>query len=169
MILQNKMIRKVDKLKKIKRGERKRIIIKGRSINASNSKIRIQKASGASCPLTGRIFAPVFRSCLCLLGVCLVSSEASGSVCTCERTYASKSDLTSWSSDGPHGAGSGAEAEGLPAQEEGEDDISGTEFVCETLIRSMTLEEAPDHAHLSGSRLPGKGQSAGVADLKLPL
>ncbi|XP_060945598.1 next to BRCA1 gene 1 protein isoform X1 [Limanda limanda] len=56
--------------------------------------------------------------------------------------------------DVPHGAGSGAEGGGVPAQEEGEDDISGSQFVCETLIRSMTLEEAPDHAPLRGSR-PG--------------
>ncbi|XP_041813142.1 next to BRCA1 gene 1 protein [Chelmon rostratus] len=54
--------------------------------------------------------------------------------------------------DVPHGAGSGAEGGGVPAQEEGEDDISGTQFVCETVIRSMTLEEAPDHAPLRGSR-----------------
>ncbi|XP_069041659.1 NBR1 autophagy cargo receptor a isoform X2 [Lepisosteus oculatus] len=39
----------------------------------------------------------------------------------------------------PLEAGSG------PAQEEGEEDISGTQFVCETVIRSLTLEEAPDH------------------------
>uniref|UniRef100_A0A8C9T6B8 NBR1 autophagy cargo receptor a n=1 Tax=Scleropages formosus TaxID=113540 RepID=A0A8C9T6B8_SCLFO len=32
--------------------------------------------------------------------------------------------------------------------EEGEDDISGTQFVCETVIRSLTLEEAPDHKPL---------------------
>ncbi|XP_041633565.1 next to BRCA1 gene 1 protein [Cheilinus undulatus] len=50
----------------------------------------------------------------------------------------------------PHGAG--AEGGGVPAQEEGDDDISGTQFVCETVIRSMTLEEAPDHAPLRGSR-----------------
>lgn len=56
--------------------------------------------------------------------------------------------------DVPHGAGSGAEGGGVPAQEEGEDDISGTQFVCETVIRSMTLEEAPDHAPLRASR-PG--------------
>ncbi|XP_051251546.1 next to BRCA1 gene 1 protein isoform X2 [Dicentrarchus labrax] len=56
--------------------------------------------------------------------------------------------------DVPHGAGSGAEGGGVPAQEEGEDDISGTQFVCETVIRSMTLEEAPDHTPLRGSR-PG--------------
>uniref|UniRef100_I3J607 NBR1 autophagy cargo receptor b n=1 Tax=Oreochromis niloticus TaxID=8128 RepID=I3J607_ORENI len=50
---------------------------------------------------------------------------------------------------------------GVPAQEEGEDDISGTQFVCETVIRSMTLEEAPDHIPLRGS-CPGtgKGQNA---------
>ncbi|XP_073350031.1 next to BRCA1 gene 1 protein isoform X2 [Pagrus major] len=54
--------------------------------------------------------------------------------------------------DIPHGAGSGAEGGGVPAQEEGEDDISGTQFVCETVIRSMTLEEAPDHAPLRCSR-----------------
>ncbi|KAM9345804.1 next to BRCA1 gene 1 protein [Symphorus nematophorus] len=54
--------------------------------------------------------------------------------------------------DVPHGAASGAEGGGVPAQEEGEDDISGTQFVCETVIRSMTLEEAPDHAPLRGSR-----------------
>uniref|UniRef100_A0A669CA27 NBR1 autophagy cargo receptor b n=1 Tax=Oreochromis niloticus TaxID=8128 RepID=A0A669CA27_ORENI len=39
-------------------------------------------------------------------------------------------------------------------QEEGEDDISGTQFVCETVIRSMTLEEAPDHIPLRGSFTP---------------
>uniref|UniRef100_UPI0037E89DDE next to BRCA1 gene 1 protein n=1 Tax=Semicossyphus pulcher TaxID=241346 RepID=UPI0037E89DDE len=52
----------------------------------------------------------------------------------------------------PHGAGAGTEGGGVPAQEEGNDDISGTQFVCETVIRSMTLEEAPDHAPLRGSR-----------------
>lgn len=31
-----------------------------------------------------------------------------------------------------------------PGQEEGDEDISGTQFVCETVIRSLTLEE-PDH------------------------
>ncbi|KAI3360341.1 hypothetical protein L3Q82_014656 [Scortum barcoo] len=52
----------------------------------------------------------------------------------------------------PHAVGSGAEGGGVPAQEEGEDDISRTQFVCETVIRSVTLEEAPDHAPLRGSR-----------------
>ncbi|XP_071357608.1 next to BRCA1 gene 1 protein isoform X2 [Trachinotus anak] len=55
--------------------------------------------------------------------------------------------------DVPHGVVPEAEGDGVPAQEEGEDDISGTQFVCETVIRSMTLEEAPDHAPLRGSRL----------------
>ncbi|XP_030265247.1 next to BRCA1 gene 1 protein isoform X1 [Sparus aurata] len=54
--------------------------------------------------------------------------------------------------DVPHRAGSGTEGGGIPAQEEGEDDISGTQFVCETVIRSLTLEEAPDHAPLRCSR-----------------
>ncbi|KAM8844361.1 next to BRCA1 gene 1 protein isoform 2-T2 [Spinachia spinachia] len=56
--------------------------------------------------------------------------------------------------DAPHGAGPAAEMGGVPAQEEGGDDISGTQFVCETVIRSMTLEESPDHAPLTGT-LPG--------------
>lgn len=65
-----------------------------------------------------------------------------------------------WSTDVPHGPVSPAEGGGVPAQEEGEDDISGTQFVCETVIRSMTLEEAPDHTPLAGSRPgTGKGQS----------
>ncbi|KAG9343783.1 hypothetical protein JZ751_013164 [Albula glossodonta] len=40
----------------------------------------------------------------------------------------------------------------IPAQEEGEEDISGTQFVCETVIRSLTLEEEPDHAPLRRHR-----------------
>uniref|UniRef100_H3A7X0 Next to BRCA1 gene 1 protein n=1 Tax=Latimeria chalumnae TaxID=7897 RepID=H3A7X0_LATCH len=36
-------------------------------------------------------------------------------------------------------------SENPSAQEEGEEDISSTQFVCETVIRSLTLEEAPDH------------------------
>uniref|UniRef100_A0A3B4X1R6 NBR1 autophagy cargo receptor b n=1 Tax=Seriola lalandi dorsalis TaxID=1841481 RepID=A0A3B4X1R6_SERLL len=58
----------------------------------------------------------------------------------------------------PHGTVSEAEGGGVPAQEEGEDDISGTHFVCETVIRSMTLEEAPDHAPLRGPR-PGTDEA----------
>lgn len=57
----------------------------------------------------------------------------------------------------PHGAGPGVEGGGVPAQEEGEEDISGTQFVCETVIRSMTLEEAPDHAPLKVLS-PGTGK-----------
>ncbi|TMS15118.1 Next to BRCA1 gene 1 protein [Larimichthys crocea] len=64
--------------------------------------------------------------------------------------------------DVPHGTGPGAEGGGVPAQEEGEDDISGTQFVCETVIRSMTLEEAPDHAPLRGPR-PGTGKVVRLA------
>ncbi|XP_067089026.1 next to BRCA1 gene 1 protein isoform X2 [Osmerus mordax] len=54
--------------------------------------------------------------------------------------------------DVPQGVGPGTEVGGVPAQEEGEEDISGTQFVCETVIRSLTLEEAPDHAPLHGTR-----------------
>ncbi|KAM3821521.1 next to BRCA1 gene 1 protein isoform 2-T2 [Vipera latastei] len=36
-------------------------------------------------------------------------------------------------------------AENSGNQEEGEEDMSGTQFVCETVIRSLTLDAAPDH------------------------
>uniref|UniRef100_A0A4W5MF10 NBR1 autophagy cargo receptor b n=2 Tax=Hucho hucho TaxID=62062 RepID=A0A4W5MF10_9TELE len=49
------------------------------------------------------------------------------------------------------GLGPGAEGGRVPAQEEGEEDISGTQFVCETVMRSLTLEEAPDHTPLRGN------------------
>lgn len=32
----------------------------------------------------------------------------------------------------------------VPANEDGDEDISGTQFVCETVIRSLTLEEEPE-------------------------
>lgn len=32
----------------------------------------------------------------------------------------------------------------VPSNEEGDEDISGTQFVCETVIRSLTLEEEPE-------------------------
>ncbi|XP_073539714.1 next to BRCA1 gene 1 protein isoform X4 [Phyllobates terribilis] len=35
--------------------------------------------------------------------------------------------------------------EGTTAQEETEEDISGTQFVCETVMRSLTLDAAPDY------------------------
>ncbi|MBN3308681.1 NBR1 protein, partial [Amia calva] len=50
------------------------------------------------------------------------------------------------------------EMEGAPAQEEGDEDISGTQFVCETVIRSLTLEEAPDHKPLR--RRPGSQKTS---------
>ncbi|XP_038839425.1 next to BRCA1 gene 1 protein-like isoform X2 [Salvelinus namaycush] len=49
------------------------------------------------------------------------------------------------------GLGPGAEGGRVPAQEEGEEDMSGTQFVCETVMRSLTLEEAPDHTPLHGN------------------
>lgn len=36
-------------------------------------------------------------------------------------------------------------AENIASVEEAEDDLSGTQFVCETVIRSLTLDAAPDH------------------------
>ncbi|NXF11851.1 NBR1 protein, partial [Smithornis capensis] len=50
-------------------------------------------------------------------------------------------------------------------QEEGEEDMSGTQFVCETVIRSLTLDAAPDHKppppknKLLQSDLPLSGES----------
>lgn len=55
------------------------------------------------------------------------------------------------------GLGPGAEGGRVPAQEEGEEDMSGTQFVCETVMRSLTLEEAPDHTPLRGN-CPYKGE-----------
>ena len=48
------------------------------------------------------------------------------------------------------------------SHEEGEEEISGAQFLCETVIRSLTLEEAPDHkppcrAQQSGRTPRGKG------------
>ncbi|XP_058302005.1 next to BRCA1 gene 1 protein-like isoform X4 [Hylobates moloch] len=36
-------------------------------------------------------------------------------------------------------------AENIASVEEAEEDLSGTQFVCETIIRSLTLDAAPDH------------------------
>ncbi|XP_068606152.1 next to BRCA1 gene 1 protein [Brachionichthys hirsutus] len=69
--------------------------------------------------------------------------------------------------EAPHGAGSGAEADGVPAQEEGEEDTSASQVVCETVIRSMTPEEAPHHVPLRGTR-SRTGQSAGTTVVCLP-
>ncbi|NWW78515.1 NBR1 protein, partial [Climacteris rufus] len=45
----------------------------------------------------------------------------------------------------PDSAGVKVKAEHALNQEEGEEDMSGTQFVCETVIRSLTLDAAPDH------------------------
>ena len=68
-----------------------------------------------------------------------------------------------FSQDAPKGEGPGAEGSGggVPAQEEGGGDLSGTQFVCETVIGSLTLEEAPDHAPVRGTR-PGHGKGSGL-------
>ncbi|KAJ8345664.1 hypothetical protein SKAU_G00298570 [Synaphobranchus kaupii] len=53
----------------------------------------------------------------------------------------------------------------VPAQEEGEEDISGTQFVCETVIRSLTLEEEPDRVPLRRPRpAPRKVCSSAAQD-----
>ncbi|NXG53377.1 NBR1 protein, partial [Psilopogon haemacephalus] len=39
-------------------------------------------------------------------------------------------------------------------QEEGEEDMSGTQFVCETVIRSLTLDAAPDHKPPQKKKFP---------------
>lgn len=38
--------------------------------------------------------------------------------------------------------------ESVAQEEEKEEEISGAQFLCETVIRSLTLEEAPDHRPL---------------------
>ncbi|XP_020651700.3 next to BRCA1 gene 1 protein isoform X1 [Pogona vitticeps] len=45
----------------------------------------------------------------------------------------------------PDAQGGKRKAENPTSQEEGEEDMSGTQFVCETVIRSLTLDAAPDH------------------------
>lgn len=36
----------------------------------------------------------------------------------------------------------------MTQEEDREEEISGAQFLCETVIRSLTLEEAPDHRPL---------------------
>ncbi|XP_030076282.1 next to BRCA1 gene 1 protein isoform X2 [Microcaecilia unicolor] len=45
-----------------------------------------------------------------------------------------------------------AETENTVVQEEGEEEISGTQFVCETVIRSLTLDAEPDHKPLQKTK-----------------
>lgn len=37
-------------------------------------------------------------------------------------------------------------------EEDREEEISGAQFLCETVMRSLTLEEAPDHRPLRRTR-----------------
>uniref|UniRef100_A0A8C6EA00 Next to BRCA1 gene 1 protein n=1 Tax=Moschus moschiferus TaxID=68415 RepID=A0A8C6EA00_MOSMO len=53
------------------------------------------------------------------------------------------------------------EAENVSSMEEPEDDLSGTQFVCETVIRSLTLDAAPDH------KPPWRQKSPQRAELQL--
>ncbi|XP_053116079.1 next to BRCA1 gene 1 protein isoform X2 [Hemicordylus capensis] len=48
--------------------------------------------------------------------------------------------------------GEKGKAENSTNQEEGEEDMSGTQFVCETVIRSLTLDAAPDHRPLQRNK-----------------
>lgn len=62
--------------------------------------------------------------------------------------------------DMAHGAASGATApgaSGVPAQEEGQEDISSSQFVCETVIRSMSLEDSPEHTPVREPRTGATG------------
>ncbi|XP_012670051.2 NBR1 autophagy cargo receptor a [Clupea harengus] len=56
----------------------------------------------------------------------------------------------------------------LPGHEEVDEDISGTQFVCETVIRSLTLEE-PDHKPRRRARQGNAKPAAPVSCLERPL
>lgn len=55
-----------------------------------------------------------------------------------------------------------------PGQEEADEDISGTQFVCETVIRSLTLEE-PDHRPRRRTRQGNLVKPASKSSLYLPM
>lgn len=64
--------------------------------------------------------------------------------------------------DVAHAAAPGAAApgaSGVPAQEEGQEDLSSSQFVCETVIRSMTLEDSPEHTPVQEPRARAPGSS----------
>ncbi|XP_055079763.1 next to BRCA1 gene 1 protein isoform X2 [Periophthalmus magnuspinnatus] len=68
--------------------------------------------------------------------------------------------------DMTHTAASGATApgpSGVPAQEEGQEDLSSSQFVCETVIRSMPLEKVPESRPVPEPR-PGATEAPGVKD-----
>lgn len=44
----------------------------------------------------------------------------------------------------------------LTLEEDREEEISGAQFLCETVMRSLTLEEAPDHRPLRRSQRSGR-------------
>ncbi|KAM9747956.1 next to BRCA1 gene 1 protein isoform 5-T6 [Dama dama] len=50
-------------------------------------------------------------------------------------------------------------AENISSLEEPEDDLSGTQFVCETVIRSLTLDAAPDHKPPCRQKSPQRAES----------
>ncbi|XP_010967238.2 next to BRCA1 gene 1 protein isoform X2 [Camelus ferus] len=49
-------------------------------------------------------------------------------------------------------------AEKISSVEEAEDDLSGTQFVCETVIRSLTLDAAPDHKPPCRQKSPNRAE-----------
>ncbi|XP_058302003.1 uncharacterized protein LOC116474907 isoform X2 [Hylobates moloch] len=66
-------------------------------------------------------------------------------------------------------------AENIASVEEAEEDLSGTQFVCETIIRSLTLDAAPDHnppcrqKSLQSARSPGSTHQGSLASGVLPI
>lgn len=56
--------------------------------------------------------------------------------------------------------------ESVVQEEEKEEEISGAQFLCETVIRSLTLEEAPDHRPLRRA-LHGSHKPRGEVQQKL--
>ncbi|KAK7877412.1 hypothetical protein WMY93_031875 [Mugilogobius chulae] len=73
-------------------------------------------------------------------------------------------DMTHTAAAAAAGSGAtapGASASGVPAQEEGQEDLSSSQFVCETLIRSMTLER-PQTLSRSHRRGPREGPNTQV-------
>lgn len=67
--------------------------------------------------------------------------------------------------DMEHGAGTVAPGpSGIPAQEEGQEDLSSSQFVCETVVRSMTLEDSPDHTPVREPRPGPPSGASGVSE-----
>lgn len=57
----------------------------------------------------------------------------------------------------------------LHVHDEGDDDISGTQFVCETVIRSLTLEEEPEHKPRRVRANHSRPEREGTCECYIPL